>query len=413
VAHHRALAHGIAHRAPVHANGMRTIHLFTIAAGNYLPKVRVLFHSVRKWHPDWRLHVVIADTPRDPKALAALGHDEVHHLPELGIPNWRRWAFGHTLIELATAMKPFALRRLLTRPDAKAVIFLDPDIVLFSALGEIVEGFEAADMLLTPHLTSPESSLHGIVANELCTSQHGIYNLGFIGVAARAEGRRFVDWWAERLFYFCREDIPNGIYTDQRWIDFVPAFFENTRILRSPRLNVAPWNLSTRRLEGDIARGFTVEGKPLGFYHFSQVDSAANDGATASQASAIELVSWYRRETQALPDERLAPPAWNLGVYADGTSISVAERRVYRLRDDLQRAFADPYQAGPDSFRAWWLRHASREYPALFRPGERDEALRRLLTDIANQRIGDTAAGVSLEIDRRHAPWLDESEATP
>src|SRR3954469_16446845 len=110
---------------------MRTVHLVTIAAGNYLPKVRVLFRSVREHHPDWKLHVVIADVAREETALASVGHDEVHYLADLGIPNWRRWAFGHSLIELATAMKPFALRRVLARPDCKAAIFMDPDIAVF------------------------------------------------------------------------------------------------------------------------------------------------------------------------------------------------------------------------------------------------------------------------------------------
>jgi hypothetical protein len=390
---------------------MRTIHLVTIAAGNYIPKVRVLFQSVRKHHPDWKLHVVISDEGDHDAALARVGHDEVHYLAELGIPNWRRWAFGHALIELATAMKPFALRRLLARPDCQAAVFLDPDIALFSPLHEVVDAFAEADILLTPHLTAPEASLHGVITNELCTSQHGIYNLGFIGVAAHGEGRRFVDWWAERLYHFCREDIPSGIYTDQRWIDFVPAFFPRHRILRSPRLNVAPWNLGTRRLRGDVAAGLTADGEPLGFYHFSQVDGVANDAATASQAAAMELVSWYRRETEPFAHEKVSAPAWKLGVYDNGRPILLEQRRVYRLRDDLQRAFADPYSAGPGSYAAWWDRNAKREYPDLFVTAKKRAAMQRLLSAIAYRRIDETARGVSFDIDPRHRPWLDEGEA--
>lgn len=390
---------------------MRRIHLYTIAAGNYLPKVRVLFESVRRKHPEWVLHLFVADRPRTLSALETVGADEVHHLPDLGIADWKRWAFRHALIEVATAMKPFALRRLLMRPDCAAAIYLDPDIVLFSALDDVAAAFDEADILLTPHLTSPETTLGGIIANELCTAQHGIYNLGFIGVAARAEGRRFADWWADRLYYFCREEIPSGIYTDQRWIDFVPAFFERTRILRSPRFNVAPWNLPGRRLAGSPAEGLTVNGEPLGFYHFSQVDSAANDEATAAQPAAVALVEWYRQASAPLPNERLPAPAWTLGVYDNNTPILIEQRRVYGLRDDLQRTFADPYTTGAGTYLEWWARHAKRAYPALFSPATRAEELRKLATATTYQRTGDTGPVAAADVDRRRRPWLDEDDA--
>ncbi len=390
---------------------MRRIHLFTIVAANYLPKARVLFQSVRRRHPDWRLHLVIADRPDTAPALPGGEHDEVHTLADLGIPDWQRWAFGHSLIELATAMKPFALRRLLTRPDCSAAIYLDPDIVVFSPLDDVTGAFAEADILLTPHLTTPETTLHGIITNEICTAQHGIYNLGFIGVAARAEGRRFADWWADRLYHFCREDIPSGIYTDQRWIDFVPAFFERTRILRSARLNVAPWNLSGRRLAGSLVGGYTVNGEPLGFYHFSQVDGAANDAATAGQATALELVDWYRRATAPLPHERPPAPGWSLSVFDNGERILTEQRLVYRLRDDLQRAFPDPFRTDPPSYSSWWHRNARRAFPALFKPATRSEELRRLSLALTYLRVGDTTAGVTFDVERRHRPWLDENEA--
>ena len=43
---------------------MSDVHVFTSAAFNYIPKVRMLFHSLRKYHPEWRLHLVLADEMR-------------------------------------------------------------------------------------------------------------------------------------------------------------------------------------------------------------------------------------------------------------------------------------------------------------------------------------------------------------
>ena len=35
-----------------------------------------------------------------------------------------------------------------------------------------------------------------------------------------------INWWAERLYLFCYDDIQNGVFTDQKWIDLAPCFFD-------------------------------------------------------------------------------------------------------------------------------------------------------------------------------------------
>jgi hypothetical protein len=388
---------------------MSATHVFTIAASNYLPKVRVLFHSLRKWHPELKLHLAIADIPKSHVAPEDVLADEIHYLHELEVPNWRPWAFSHTLIELATAIKPFVLRQLLKRPNCAAAIYFDPDIAVFSRLPEIADSLAGHDIVLTPHLTSAERTIEGVIANELCTAQHGIYNLGFIAVAATAEGRAFGDWWADRLYHFCREDIASGIYTDQRWIDFVPAFFDRVNILRAPRFNVAPWNLASRRLAGTVEGGFTVEGAPLGFYHFSQVDNGANDAVVASRAAAAALTEWYRRETTSCTTEAARAP-WALGAFDNGVSILPEQRLVYRLRQDLQRDFPDPFAVGPETFHDWWQLNARREFPGLFRAATKASETRWLRSSLVYGRSGEEIASEFMRANGR-LPWLDEQEA--
>src|SRR6185369_3335902 len=99
----------------------------------------------------------------------------------------------------------------------------------------------------------------------ICALQHGIFNLGFIGVNNSGEGKRVARWWASRLHDFCMDDIPRGLFTDQRWIDLVPAFFDGCAVMRDPGYNVAPWNLTHRKVEGSLASGLTVNGEPLVF----------------------------------------------------------------------------------------------------------------------------------------------------
>ena len=43
------------------------------------------------------------------------------------------------------------------------------------------------------------------------------------------QGRRFIDWWADRLRQFCYDEVPNGLFTDQRWVDLAPGVLRRHR----------------------------------------------------------------------------------------------------------------------------------------------------------------------------------------
>jgi hypothetical protein len=360
---------------------LKKIHVFTSAAFNYIPKVRMLFNSLRRHHPEFVLHLALADRIPPGVDLSAEPFDEILPVEELGIPNVRRWIYCHRIVELATAIKPFALQKLLARDDCEAVLYMDPDTVAFSRLDDVVASLRERSVVLTPHLTMPEQSLEGVMDNEISCLKHGVYNLGFVGVKADAQGRDFAKWWGERIYRFCRDDIPNGLFTDQRWIDLVPAFFDNVGILRTSRLNVASWNLRRRIVEGSLETGLTVNGEPLGFYHFTGFDSGAHkamaDKNAQGNATVAALVQWYLDATQALAKDPLAQVPWAYSKFSDGTAIQPAQRIIYRDRPDLQDAFPDPDNA-EGGYAVWWKQRASREYPRLFDPAQQADEILRL-----------------------------------
>ncbi len=204
--------------------------------------------------------------------------DSLITLEDLGLENPQQWIFKHTLVELSTAVKGFALQKLLALPGCTEVLYFDPDIVVLSSLRRLLAEFANASILLTPHLAEPEITTDAILDNEFSVLRHGIYNLGFIGIKNSPEGRRFAAWWTDRLHHFCYDDIPRGIFTDQRWADLVPAYFADHKILRDPGYNVCTWNLTNRTVTGSLADGLLVNGEPIVFYHFSGFDSGAQRG---------------------------------------------------------------------------------------------------------------------------------------
>ncbi len=359
---------------------MQSLHIFTSAACNYIPKVRLLFQSLRIHHPEAVLHLLLADARTDLLKVDSEPFDVITTVEELGIENQLGWVFCHSIVELATAIKPMYLRKLLDIEGCKKVIYLDPDTVVFSRLDDILDALDEANITLTPHQIEPEETIRSIVDNEISSLKHGVYNLGFIGVASNEEGKRFADWWSSRTYYFCRSEISNGLFTDQRWIDLVPAFFSGVAIQRTPRHNVAPWNIATREINKDSAQNYLIGEEPLGFYHFTGFDSGAHKIMAslygAENSSLMDLVHWYETSTASLAEDPLSKVRWAFESYTNGEKITKVHRFLYRQRIDLQREFKNPFQVTDDkSLYQWMKQQGPKEYPNLFADQTQDREM--------------------------------------
>jgi hypothetical protein len=324
---------------------------------SYLNRARVLYASLRRFHPDWELVALITDEPPPGFAFDPAGEpfDRLVYASELGIPGFRSWLFKHDIVEVCTAVKgPFLLQA--CQSGAEAVIYLDPDTALLDSLDPITAWLESDDILLTPHLLDPNDTPLAIEDNDVATLRTGIFNLGFVAVRAQGEGLRFARWWNDRLLTHCYDDIPNGLFVDQRWCDEVPGLFDRVKVVRDPGCNVASWNLSRRTVSVAKDGRILVNGSPLRFWHFTKLGEVG-DAMTRRYAGdnfpVYEIWSWYKREVAAATDPAIPARWWAYGAYADGAPIERAHRLLYRGRQDLQAAFPDPYADGPDSFRRW------------------------------------------------------------
>lgn len=332
---------------------MAKVHCFTSATFAYLDRVRVLAATLKAHHPDWDFTLCLSD--QEPAGwhfdIAQERIDHLVRITELDLPDLPRFLFDHTVVELCTAVKGAMLNRLLAE-GAEKVIYLDPDIAVFSRLNEVVRLLDRHDILLTPHQLEPDKDWKAIQDNEMATLKYGMYNLGFIAVANTAEGRRFGKWWADRLATSCFDDVPNGIFTDQKWCDFIPAFFAGAHILRDPGYNVASWNLSQRPITIDDKGALRAGGSPLKFFHFTKIDDAgfkAIEYYAKDHVETFELLYWYCRLLEMnRPD--LPKGYWAYGTFADGSRITDEHRRLYRFNAGLRERFPDPFRAGKHIF---------------------------------------------------------------
>ncbi len=335
------------------------LHVYTSITSNYLPKARVLAHSVKAVMPEATFDLLLSDDLPAGFSLDDEPFDNVIYADSLPVDNMTGWLFGHTVVELCTAVKGFGAEAIFERFNADKVIYFDPDMAVFSRLDELCRELDSASVILTPHQTEPETSIEAIMDNEMASLIYGVFNLGFVGIRNSEEGRRFSRWWTSRLHTFCHDDLVRGLFTDQRWVNLAPCFFDDLKVLRSPAFNVATWNISTRQVDGTFEDGFTVNGEPLGFYHFSGFDSGDQEKMLNKYASGnkalFALRNWYIEQCQGYGQEQLGKLPYKYAHYDDGTPISKNARLLYRSRIDLQQAFPDPFSTqDKGGYKQWY-----------------------------------------------------------
>jgi hypothetical protein len=338
--------------------------VFTSVTKSYLPKARVLAKSIKRFHPDWTFVLLLSDDFPAGFDPGREPFDEILTIEQLGLPDWKAWAFGHSIVELCTAVKGPGSESLATRAGVGKVMFIDPDIKVYNSLAPLDLMLDQYDILLTPHLLDPENDIRAIMDNEISALKHGAYNLGFFAARTTGQGMEFIRWWAERLRLFCRSDIPGGLFTDQRWCDLAPAFFSNLGIVRDRGFNVATWNIAHRQLSKDAEGVYFVAGVPLRFYHFTGYDSGDGLGMlkryAKNQKLAHELWNSYGKELLAEGQGNAQYNGWYYGQYDNGESITPEARRLYQSRQDLQNAFPDPYSVVEPCFLSWWKAEIAR-----------------------------------------------------
>ncbi|MBA0127504.1 FkbM family methyltransferase [Haloechinothrix sp. YIM 98757] len=316
----------------------------TVVARNYLPAARVLARSYLAHHPGHEFVIAVIDrfAPHDPAAgeRSADGYRVVgpEHLG-IGEQDYLRMATAYSVTELATAVKPFFLRELrATCRAADVVIYLDPDIEVYAPMPEVARLAAGHRLVLTPHFVNPLPR-DGKEPDETVIMGTGVFNLGFIATGHGSED--FLDFWAERLRHDAIVAPERQLFTDQRWVDQVPALFTHT-VLRDPGYNVAYWNLHERPLTRSREEGITAGGSPLRFFHFSgyrpdrpwqlSAHCARRPRVLLSEHPVVrELCDGYaralRRAGYAASGEDVP---YGFAEFADGSPITPEVRRLFR-----------------------------------------------------------------------------------
>jgi glycosyltransferase involved in cell wall biosynthesis len=340
----------------------------TIVSKNYLAAARVLIQSIRAQHDDLYPVVLLVDTVSgcfDPVSEPF----QILLAADLGIPRWEHFSMKYDILELNTAVKPYLIEFLFKQFSARKVIYFDPDIVVHRRLDDLLELLDQYGIILTPHLLSPLDDDYR--PGDLDILRSGAYNLGFIALSRCGQWEEFLHWWQRKVYSGCVVEPENGLFVDQRWIDLVPGLFSSVSILNDPGYNVAYWNFKGRDLQAG-PEGYTVNGRPLAFFHFSgfMYDDLAAVSKHQNRYRLSDLNEHYQalfrdyhRRLKEAGHEQARSWAYVYGFFPDGVPITTPMRRCLRRYDPDGTRWPNPYDLSVGGFREW-ATHPTLELPS-------------------------------------------------
>jgi glycosyltransferase involved in cell wall biosynthesis len=340
------------------AASFAAMDICTIIAKNYVAQARVLARSFAEHHPGGRCHVLVIDDfdgYLDPGAEPFT----IVTPEQIGCREFQEMALRYDILELSTAVKPWLLRHLL-REGAPAITYMDPDIRIYSSLERLHELACAHGVVLIPHNTEPLPD-DGKRPNQIDILLAGVYNLGYVSLATGEETDKLLGWWQQRLLNDCRVDPLNGYFVDQRWFDLAPGLVSDHAIVREPQYNTAYWNIYGRQLDYDSER-YTVDGRPLAFFHFSGFDPRLPDVLSRHQSrvalngdpALTRICSEYARDTIAAGYMEAKDWPYTYRMLPSGVEFSFRLRKLYELACERKEVEGSPFaQEGHEAFMRW------------------------------------------------------------
>lgn len=338
--------------------------IFTSICANYLHKARTLAKSVKENIPDATFVVCLLEREILPQFNYEF-FDQIVLAKNAWEGNFDRFIFKHTIVEASTSVKGQFFRYLYNAyPEEQNFVYLDPDIYVYSDFEELRVLLNERPILLCPHLLDP-----GNIDMELSSTSHGVYNLGFLAVNSSDEAKQFINWWAERLYLFCYDDIPKGIFTDQKWIDLAPCFFD-VEVFKHRGYDFAPWSLlNCGMTENDGL--FFVKGDPLRFIHYSgkgdSAEKCIREWLPEGEHPFKKLYNEYCELHDANDGDGISKTLWSYSKFHSGEVIKKSTRLVYRSDYEIMFSLEDPFEMSNSFFTAGTRKRNYKMLKSLFK----------------------------------------------
>ena len=143
-------------------------------------------------------------------------------------------------------------------PEVDQITYLDADLFFFDSPIPLYDEIGINSIAIIEH-RFPANLRHLRI--------YGIYNVGWLSFKRNEHALACLQWWREQCIKWCYDQLEDGRFADQKYLDTWPDRFPGVIVLGHKGANLGPWNVSNYTIRADRGRVW-VDEQPLVFFHF-------------------------------------------------------------------------------------------------------------------------------------------------
>lgn len=340
-------------------NTTRNTIFCTIITKSHLAQGKVLARSIRRYHPNTKVYVLVIDQENRNRIDISSEEFEIVKLSEIPIPHRNKFLFQYTSTEASRNLKPFFLQYLLGKMTNESLVYLDSDILVTNSLSPVFGLLNRHAIILTPHITNtlPDDNCH---PSEQDILSAGTYNGGFVALNNSSQSLAFTQWWSQKVSNYGFLKLDQWKSADQKWLNLAPTIFPKTRTLNTPGYNTGYWNIPTYTIDHEH-QTYLINKNPLRFFHFSgynpmhpnTISKHQNRISFHTHPQLKPLFANYRKQLLQAGYKRYSQLPYTHNYFDNKIKISPKIRDVFRKTHAGHNQSSNPFRAQADSFYAW------------------------------------------------------------
>ncbi len=248
----------------------------TLFDSNYIDKGLVLFDSMKKNIGDFKLYVVAFDD-KTYDILSAEADDRLIpiSLADFETPQLLAVKADRTRAEYCWTCSSWSIKYVLEHYKEPICTYIDADMRFFASPASEFEKMhkEGKSVIIVPHRFATEKErLHA-------HNTVGEYCVEFNTFVNDEEGRKVLDWWADKCLEWCYYAVPGTTewYGDQKYLNEFINLSPKVMVCNHSGIGLAPWNGNLVELKSAVGDDIRIADKqadkeyPLVLYHFESV----------------------------------------------------------------------------------------------------------------------------------------------
>jgi hypothetical protein len=240
-------------------------HFATLFDANYLSRGLTLYRSLQR-HSSTAFTLYVLALDED--VISFFAKEKYDNIVVIALDDIEKAYTGlavaklnRSKVEYFFTLSPFLPLYILNNyPEVDRVTSMDADLYFFDDPGLILETYNDASVLITPHDFSEELQALNVYGN---------YNVSFQSFKRDPTGLNCLEQWCTKCLEWCGDhyDEKNDRFADQKYLDRWQSDFKNVAVIEMPGAGRAIWNLK-RYIYTLRGQKVYVNNEPLIYFHF-------------------------------------------------------------------------------------------------------------------------------------------------